>query len=71
MALSYGPPNPMKPSHELLGEILLEVGRSKEAVEAFQKTLERVPRRALSLLGLARAAKRSGQGSPGSRDAPA
>ena len=61
MALSYGPPNPMKPSHELLGEILLELGRPEEAVEVFQKTLERAPRRALSLLGLARAAKRSGQ----------
>ena len=60
LPLAYGPPNPMKPSHELLGEVLLDLERPAEAREAFEKGLERAPRRARLLLGLARAAQRSG-----------
>ncbi|HSF13987.1 MAG TPA: hypothetical protein VLK65_00380 [Vicinamibacteria bacterium] len=53
------PPNgaayPTKPSHELLGEVLLEIGQPKEAAESFEESLLRMPNRARSLLGAARA----------------
>ncbi len=60
MPLSFGPPMPSKPAHELLGETLLEMNRPEEAQAEFEKSLERAPRRALSLLGLAQAATRAG-----------
>jgi tetratricopeptide (TPR) repeat protein len=56
----YGPPSLIKPSHELFGEILLRAGQPKEAVEKFELALLRQPNRARSLLGLARAAEKSG-----------
>ena len=60
MPLTYGPPSPVKPSHELFGELLLEAGQPAEARDEFERALERAPRRALSLLGLARAAAKAG-----------
>ena len=60
MSLSYGPPSPVKPTHEQFGELLLELDRPAEARAEFERALERAPRRALSLLGLARAAAESG-----------
>jgi len=61
-ALSYefGPPVPAKPSRELLGELLLDAGKPAEAQQAFAATLTSKPGRALSLLGLARAATKAG-----------
>ncbi len=56
----YGPPNLIKPSHELFGEILLRAGQPKEAMAQFQTALLRQPNRARSLLGLARASAQSG-----------
>jgi tetratricopeptide (TPR) repeat protein len=50
-----GPPRPIKPSYELQGEVLLELGRPKEAAAAFEQSLARWPNRSASLLGLARA----------------
>ena len=50
-----GPPRPIKPASELFGEILLELGRPREAAAAFQRTLVLWPNRSLALLGLARA----------------
>jgi tetratricopeptide (TPR) repeat protein len=55
-----GPPDPIKPAFELYGEMLLEAGRAKEAVQAFQQSLLRTPKRTPSLLGLARAAQAAG-----------
>jgi hypothetical protein len=55
-----GPPDLIKPSHELFGEILLAANRSKDAVGQFETSLARQPNRARSLLGLARAVARSG-----------
>ena len=55
-----GPPSLLKPSHELLGEILLRAGQPKEAARAFATALARQPNRARSLLGTARAAATSG-----------
>jgi hypothetical protein len=53
------PPNgsadPIKPSHELLGEVLLQAGRHAEAADAFDACLVRMPNRAHSLRGSARA----------------
>ena len=55
-----GPTYPIKPSHELYAEALLQAGRAAEAQKAFEMALSRMPRRSLSLLGLARAALASG-----------
>jgi len=48
----YGPPFPVKPSHELLGEVLLRLGKRDAAHRHFTLALERRPQRALSLAGL-------------------
>ena len=55
-----GLPKPIKPSAELLGEVLLEIGRPGQALAAFQEALRRNVNRSLSVLGLARAAQASG-----------
>jgi predicted Zn-dependent protease len=60
LPFDFGPPAIIKPSHELLGEILLELERAGEAQAQFEAALERAPRRTLSLLGVARAAGRAG-----------
>ncbi len=52
---AFGPPSPEKPSEELLGELLLKTNNASQAREAFAASLQRTPRRAESLLGLARA----------------
>jgi tetratricopeptide (TPR) repeat protein len=56
-----GLPAPIKPAPELLGEVLLEVGRPAEAIDAFGQALARNANRSLSVLGLARASAASGQ----------
>ncbi len=56
---SMRPPNgaadPIKPSHEVLGEVLLEIGKPAEAATAFDACLLRMPNRARSLMGAASA----------------
>ncbi len=54
-----GPPEMIKPSHELFGEILLRARQPKEAAQQFATSLARHPKRARSLLGAARAAAQS------------
>jgi tetratricopeptide (TPR) repeat protein len=49
-----GPAYPLKPSHELYGEVLALAGRHQEAIAEFQTSLQRTPNRTASLLGLAR-----------------
>jgi tetratricopeptide (TPR) repeat protein len=56
-----GPPNLIKPTHELYGEILLFLDRPQEAQQQFERALLWHPNRARSLLGLARAAAQMGQ----------
>jgi tetratricopeptide (TPR) repeat protein len=51
-----GPPDTVKPAHELYGEALLAHGRPEEAARQLEISLRRTPRRALSLLAAARAA---------------
>jgi len=50
-----GLPEPLKPAPELLGEVLLELARPREAIQPFEQALRRNPNRSLSVLGLARA----------------
>lgn len=50
-----GIPRPLKPAAELFGEILLELGRPREAAAELERALARWPNRSLTLLGLARA----------------
>ena len=61
---SMRPPNgaadPIKPSHELLGEVLLQAGKAKEAAEAFETSLLRMPNRARSLMGVIKAHSAAG-----------
>ena len=56
----FGPPDIVKPTHELLGELLFDAGRPALAEQEFTKALESAPGRSAALLGLARAAKKSG-----------
>jgi hypothetical protein len=62
---SMRPPNgaadPVKPAHELLGEVLLQVGQAAEAATAFDACLLRMPNRARSLMGSSRAHAAAGQ----------
>lgn len=60
MPVDYGPPTILKPSHELFGEILLEIGRLREAQAEFRRALGAAPKRARSLLGLGRASVAAG-----------
>jgi tetratricopeptide (TPR) repeat protein len=55
-----GLPEPLKPSPELLGEVLLEAGRPRDAIEPFEQALRRNANRSLSVLGRARAAAATG-----------
>ena len=59
MVVHLGPPN-VYPAHEILGDALLAIGRSKDAVAAYQKGLELMPNRSLSLFGLARSQRAAG-----------
>jgi predicted Zn-dependent protease len=54
-------PYPIKPAGELYAETLLSTGDAAGAVRAFQAALKRTPRRAASMIGLARAAAAAGQ----------
>jgi tetratricopeptide (TPR) repeat protein len=65
MPMDFGPPIIVKPTNELYGEVLLQLGRPEEARLQFEKALERAPRRTLSLAGLAQAAKGMGQAAAG------
>ncbi len=57
---AFGPPLVDKPSGELLGEMLLDLGLAEEACSAFEAALARTPQRTAALLGLSRAASRAG-----------
>lgn len=57
LPFEFGPPLPIKPVNEQVGEMLLDLRRPQEAMEAFELSLKRNPKRVLSLLGLARAAR--------------
>lgn len=52
MPFTAGPVFPVKPTHELLGEVLLSLGDLDGARREFALALKRAPNRALSLVGL-------------------
>ena len=58
--LSYGPADPLKPTQELYGEVLLDLDRPADAQTHFERALDRYPGRALSTWGRARAAAAAG-----------
>jgi tetratricopeptide (TPR) repeat protein len=60
MSFEFGPPLIVKPTHELYGEMLLQLGQSAEARKQFELALAHAPKRVLSLLGLAQSAEASG-----------
>ncbi len=53
-------PGAILPAREQLGDLLLELGRPKEALAEYETALQRAPRRLASLAGAARAAQRAG-----------
>ncbi len=53
-------PGPLAPARELLGFMLLEAGRAKDALAAFEATALKEPNRFLGLYGLATAATAAG-----------
>jgi tetratricopeptide (TPR) repeat protein len=54
---SFGPPAIVKPSAELYGEFLLAMNRAGDAMKAFDASLQRAPKRRLSLKGKIEAAR--------------
>jgi len=53
-------PGPLAPARELLGEMLLEAGQPREALEAFLATTSKEPNRFRGVSGAARAAELAG-----------
>jgi Tfp pilus assembly protein PilF len=53
-------PGPLSPARELLGEMLLQMNEPAKALEQFERTLKKEPRRFRSLYGAAHAAQLSG-----------
>jgi tetratricopeptide (TPR) repeat protein len=60
MPKPIGRPFPVKDVNELYGELLLQVGRTREAIGRFDRVLTRTPNRSRALLGLARAYRNAG-----------
>ena len=54
-------PGPLSPARELLGEMLLQMNEPTQALEQFEATLQKEPRRFRSLYGAAHAAQLSGR----------
>jgi len=60
MAPPRGSANPIKPLFEMYGEVLVDLGRHEDAIDQFAISLERMPNRPRSLLGMARAKAATG-----------
>jgi tetratricopeptide (TPR) repeat protein len=60
--VSWAPPDAGTglPAHEFFGEILMELGRYDQALQEFQKAVERTPNRLYSVYGLAKSAALAG-----------
>jgi tetratricopeptide (TPR) repeat protein len=50
-----GPPEPIKPSFELYGDLLKDLGRAQEAAAQYQQSLQRMPNRRAAVQGLDKA----------------
>ena len=55
MPLEFGPPAVPKPVSELLGDLLVEIGKPAEAIGAYKAALAMAPGRTVALRGLLRA----------------
>ena len=53
-------PGPLAPARELYGAMLLERGMAKEALAAFEATLNKEPNRLGATIGAAKAAEKTG-----------
>ncbi|MFN1835735.1 tetratricopeptide repeat protein [Balneola sp. MJW-20] len=51
LPIAFGPPTIIKPSLELYGDVLLDMGRKAEAAEAYNGQLQRTPERRRSMMG--------------------
>ncbi len=71
LPLEFGPPDIVKPTHELLGEVLMVMGQAPEAQREFERALALAPGRSRSLLGLMRAARAAGDTTAARRSAQA
>lgn len=60
-------PGPILPADELLGDLLMEQGQPAAALAAYQRSLDQYPNRFNGLLGLARAAAATGDGTLAAR----
>jgi tetratricopeptide (TPR) repeat protein len=56
-------PGPLLPARELYGAMLIDSGMAKEAMAAFEATLEKEPNRLGATLGAAKAADKAGDAS--------
>jgi len=57
-----GPPEPIKPSFELYGDLLSDLGRTQDAAAQYQQSLQRMPNRRAAVQGLGKvSATRSSQ----------
>jgi tetratricopeptide (TPR) repeat protein len=65
LPVDFGPPLALKPAREVEAEVLLELERYAEAASAFDRQLQRTPRRVRSLLGSATAHLRAGNTAAG------
>jgi tetratricopeptide (TPR) repeat protein len=52
LPFQFGPPVPVKPTYELLGEALASLGDREAAAEAFRQAVKRTPGRTLAVSGL-------------------
>jgi tetratricopeptide (TPR) repeat protein len=55
VSFGYGPPIPIKPTFEMLAELLMQCGQFKEAYEQYVITLNRLPNRIQAVNGLQQA----------------
>jgi len=60
MSAPSGPPLPMKPAIELYADILLAADRPGDALVAYERSMQWIPQRTPSILGLANAASAAG-----------
>lgn len=51
LPIDFGPPAIVKPSFELLGDVLMDFGYYDKAIKAYNKQLQRTPNRLRSLMG--------------------
>lgn len=61
LPFEFGPPASLKPPHELLGEVAMELGHHGRAVQAFRESLDFTPERRPTLEGLVEAARAAGR----------